>query len=140
MKKRHEWNLALLLAFVFLISSMLPASAQTTKSIVYELGESEVNLMLRQSAYEGASPAELEGLRQGFEQQLAETPVIIMLRDDGILVIQANGDSHELKYVRNGLKLMAQNVQTGEFIQFGFFSKDGSTLTLSNGTILDKKE
>jgi hypothetical protein len=124
-------------AFAFMPGLAFP---QDEKPIVYELGPSMTDLMLKQQAYEGASPAELEGMRQGFEQQLAQTPISVTLRGDGTLVLLADGNEQELQYRKVGLKLQAKNLQTGEYIELGFFSKDGSTLTIFQRYILDRDE
>jgi uncharacterized protein (UPF0210 family) len=110
------------------------------KPIVYELGASMTDLLLKQQAYEGSSPAELEGMRQGIEQQLAETPISVTLNSDGTMILLADSTSQSFQYRKVGLKLQAKNSQTGEYIELGFFSKDGSTLTIMQRYILDRDE
>ena len=107
------------------------------KPLVYEIGPTMVELMLQQKAYEGASPAELEGMRQGIELQLSESPISITLVDDHTLKVVANEEEQELQYRKEGLRLKAQNQETGEYLDLGFFSKDGKKLTMINGAILD---
>jgi len=118
--------------------SPLVVFSQTTYPVVYEFGPTMVDLMLQQQSYEGSSPMELEGMRQGIEQQLAETPISITIKNDGTLIFLVNGNSQELPYQKKGLKLLAKNLQTGEYVELGFFSKDGSTLTFMKSYILDR--
>lgn len=113
------------------------AWAQKAEPLVYEIGPSMIDLALQQKAYEGASPAELEGMRQGIELQLSESAISVVLVDDHTLKIIANGDEQEFQYRKDGSRLKAQNLETGEYIALGFFSKDGKKLTMINGMILD---
>ena len=112
--------------------------SQTQYPVIYEFGPTMVDLMLQQQSYEGSSPMELEGMRQGIEQQLAETPISITIKNEGTLIFLVNGNGQELPYQKKGLKLLAKNLQTGEYVELGFFSKDGSTLTFMKSYILDR--
>ena len=138
MLKSTKKRVTLLLAIAVLIFPAAMLFGQETNPVVYEIGKSMIELILKQEAFNGASPAEIEGLRQGIAQQLEDSSLSITLRQDGVMRLEINGDSQELQYRENGSKLMVMNLQTGEYVQFGFFSKDMKTLTLSNGTILDK--
>ena len=138
MLKSTKKRVTLLLAIAVLIFPAAMLFGQETNPVVYEIGKSMIELILKQEAFNGASPAEIEGLRQGIAQQLEDSSLSITLRQDGVMLLEINGDSQELQYRENGSKLMVMNLQTGEYVQFGFFSKDMKTLTLSNGTILDK--
>jgi len=138
MLKSTKKRVTLLLAIAVLIFPAAMLFGQETNPVVYEIGNSMIELILKQEAFNGASPAEIEGLRQGIAQQLEDSSLSITLRQDGVMLLEINGDSQELQYRKNGSKLMVMNLQTGEYVQFGFFSKDMKTLTLSNGTILDK--
>lgn len=113
---------------------------QQKKTFVYELGRSMVELLVEQEAYEGASPAEIEGIREGIEQQLAENPIRVTVKPDGTCVFLTNGQEHEFAYVRTGLKLKVKNAQTGELVELGFFSRDLKKLTIMNKYILDLVE
>ena len=118
--------------------SPLVVFSQTPYPVIYEFGPTMVDLMLQQQSYAGSSPMELEGMRQGIEQQLAETPISITIKNEGTLIFLVNGNSQELPYQKKGLKLLVKNLQTGEYVELGFFSKDGSTLTLMKSYILDR--
>lgn len=138
MLKSTKKRVTFLLAFAVLIFPAAMLFGQETNPVVYEIGNSMIELILKQEAFNGASPAEIEGLRQGIAQQLEDSSLSITFTQDGVMLLKINGDSQELQYKKNGSKLMVMNLQTGEYVQFGFFSKDMKTLTLSNGTILDK--
>ena len=126
---------------IFIAFTPILVHAQSTaKPIVYEFGASMTDLLLQQQAYEGSSPAELEGMRQGIEQQLAESPISVTLNSDGTMVLLADNTSQSFEYRKVGLKLQAKNSQTEEYIELGFFSKDGSTLTIMQKYILDRDE
>ncbi|HUW39973.1 MAG TPA: hypothetical protein VMV90_03115 [Rectinemataceae bacterium] len=116
---------------------LFEATAQENRTLVYEFGPSMTNLMLEQEEYQGASPAELEGMREGIEQQLAETPISVTLRPDGTCTFDANGQKQDSTYEIAGLKLKIKNVRTGEFVEIGFFSKDKKKLTVMDRYILD---
>jgi len=126
-----------LVALSFSLASGI-ISAQSTKPIVYEFGKTMIDLMLQQKAYEGASPAEIEGMKQGIEQQIAVSPISVTFIDEKTMIFEANGESHTLEYRKDGLKVMAKNVQTGEYEDFGFLSVDASTLTIMQRYILDR--
>ena len=129
-----------ILAIFCLSFSSLALVAQDKRPVAYELGSSMLELLLQQKEYEGASPAALEGYRQGFEQQLAETPISVTLNDADHLTFVAGDVRQKLRYRIEGLKLMAQNIETEDYMQLGFFSKDGAKLTLINGYILDRRK
>jgi hypothetical protein len=139
MKKIMGINVMTSLILVFIALAPIVVHAQSlAKPIVYELGASMTDLLLKQQAYEGSSPAELEGMRQGIEQQLAETPISVTLNSDGTMILLADSKSQSFEYRKVGLKLQAKNSQTGEYIEIGFFSKDGRTLTVMQKYILDR--
>lgn len=125
------------LAILALALAAAGAWAQKPKPLVYEVGATMVELALQQRAYEGASPAELEGMRQGIELALAESAISIILVDEQRIRIAANGEEQEFQYRKEGLRLKLRNLQTGEYQELGFFSKDGKRLTLATGVILD---
>lgn len=135
-------GLGIIVSLMVVTFGLAPGFAfpQATKPIVYELGASMTDLLLKQKAYEGASPAVLEGMRQGIEQQLAETPISVTLQSDGTMILLADGTSQDFQYRKVGLKLQAINPQTGESIEIGFFSKDQSTLIIMQKYILDRDE
>jgi hypothetical protein len=124
-------------AIVALFLAAAGAWAQKPKPLVYEVGPTMVDLVLQQKAYEGASPAELEGMRQGIELALSESAISVVLVDDQRLRVAANGEEQEFQYRKEGLRLKVRNLQTGEYMELGFFSKDGKKLTLATGAILD---
>ncbi|HUX39651.1 MAG TPA: hypothetical protein VMV83_00675 [Rectinemataceae bacterium] len=82
--------LGILLSIPLLCSS-ISLSAQPAAKTVYQLGPSMIDLMLRQKTYEGASPAEIEGFRQGLEQQLGGYGRQYMMekRGEGVPIIFA---------------------------------------------------
>ena len=127
-------------AAIIVCAQPMEAQQQKKATAVYELGDTMLDLLIEQSAYEGASPAELKGIRQGFMRQLEENPIIITLFDD-LTFSLVNGDSEmNLIYRMQGSRLFAKNGETGEEHELGFFNKDRSQLTINKTIILDRRE
>lgn len=115
------------------------AWAQSSKPVVYMIGQTMIKLMLEQKESEGASPVELEGLRQGMELQMSESKSSITLLDSERLLLSSDdGTTQEFQYRLEGRRLNAKNPETGEYVEIGFFSADRTTLTLDSGAILDR--
>jgi hypothetical protein len=139
---RFARKTSVLSAFIALIlfgSSNAWTQAKSSKPVVYMIGQTMIELMLEQKESEGASPAELEGLRQGMELQMSESKTSITLLDAGKLTItDDDGTIQEFKYRIEGRRLNVKSLSTGEYMEIGFFGADKSTLTLDSGIILDR--
>lgn len=130
------FQLAWIAALLLSISS---AWAQSSKPVVYMIGHTMIELMLEQKQSEGASPAELEGMRQGMELQMSESKASITILDSGRLLISSDdGTTQELQYRIEGRRLSVKSPETGDYMEVGFFSADKATLTLNAGAILDR--
>ena len=82
MNTKYVKNLVSLIAGVFVIGVLIQSvEAQQEKkaTAVYELGDTMLDLLIEQSEFEGSSPAELKGIRQGFIRQLEENQISITL-------------------------------------------------------------
>ncbi len=131
-----------LMVCFFTIVSTQSMSAQQQKKVVaiYEMGKTALNLIIEQSAWEGASPAELEGIRQGALAQLEETPITLTLYADKTLDFTSGGRTITLDYKIQGSHLIVVNPKNGAEIDFAFFTNEQNVLTVNKTIILDKRK
>jgi len=128
-----------LILFTFLGTQGL--GAQDSRKVVafYAFGDTMLNLLLEQSAAQGASPAKLQGLRLGIERELESSPIVVTLYSDGTLTIFSGGNTTEAVYKAQGNSLLVQNSQTKEYKEFGYFTKSKAVLVINNSLFLDRQ-
>jgi hypothetical protein len=115
--------------------------AQDSRKVLafYAFGDTMLNLLLEQSAAQGASPAKLQGLRLGIERELENSPIEVTLHSDGTLTILSGGNTTEAVYKTQGNSLMVQNAQTKEYKEFGYFTRNKAVLVINNSLFLDRQ-
>ena len=136
-------NLRLLfIAFFVAVLASQFALAQETRKVVasYSIGETLLNLIIEQKKYEGASPAELEGIRMGFEASREENQIGVTLYGDGTLTMVTGGASFSVPYKIQGTRLLAENTNTKQYHELGIFSKGNAVLTVNKSIILDRRD
>jgi len=131
------------LCFLILFTFMgtLGLVAQDSRKVVafYAFGDTMLNLLLEQSAAQGASPAKLQGLRLGIERELESSPIEVMQYSDGTLTILSGGNTTEAVYKTQSNSLMVQNAQTKEYKEFGYFTRNKAIIVVNNSLFLDRQ-
>jgi hypothetical protein len=131
--------LCFLIFFTFLGTQGLVAQDSRKVMAFYAFGDTMLNLLLEQSAAQGASPAKLQGLRLGIERELESSPIEVTLYSDGTLTILSGGNTTEAVYKTQGNSLMVQNAQTKEYKEFGYFTRNKAVFVINNSLFLDRQ-
>jgi hypothetical protein len=68
---------------------------------------------------------------------MAEHEISLTIYDKGTLVMVNGAERTEFSYRLQGLRVQVKNSETGEWDNYGFFSKDHQLFTLGDRVMLD---